>query len=96
VLRSRRREASFIVTVHNALPSVRDEFLNALDVGNRPRLMTLATYLVRCDNRLPSGTCMALGLPPGSCYSAAAQFVLNDPGRATIALAAALPDDTAL
>lgn len=83
------------MTVHNALPALRDEFLNALDVGNRPRLMSLASYLVRCDNRLPSGTCMALGLPPGSCYSAAAHFVLNDPDGAATALAAALPDAAA-
>ena len=62
---------------HNASPELRDRFLNALDSSDRSAAVESAQFLVSCSNYLPSSTCMALGLPPGSRYSAAATRVLG-------------------
>jgi hypothetical protein len=64
-------------TQHNASPELRDRFLNALDASDRSAAVESAKYLVSCSNYLPSGTCMALGLPPGSRYAEAATRVLS-------------------
>jgi len=61
---------------NNASPELRDRFLNALDLPDRTAAVESAKYLVSCSNYLPSGTCMALGLPPGSRYWEAATRVL--------------------
>jgi hypothetical protein len=61
----------------NASPELRDRFLNALDSPDRSAVVESAKHLVSCSNYLPSGTCLALGLPPGSRYSEAATRVLT-------------------
>ena len=58
-------------------PRIRDEFLAALDSNDAARARQLADYLMSCTNRLPGVTCAYLGLPPGSCYSQAAERVVN-------------------
>ena len=62
---------------NNASPELRDRFLNALDSADRSAVVESAKRLVSCSNYLPSGTCMALGLPPGSRYAEAATRVLT-------------------
>ena len=62
---------------NNASPELRDRFLNALDSSDQVAVVESAKFLVSCSNYLPSGTCMALGLPPGSRYSEAATRVLS-------------------
>ena len=61
----------------NASPELRDRFLNALDSPDRSAVVESAKRLTSCSNVLPSGTCMTLGLPPGSRYSEAALRVLT-------------------
>jgi hypothetical protein len=51
-----------------ALPSVRDNFLAALDSQDQAVIDAMAPYLVGCENLLPTGTCLMLGLLPGSTY----------------------------
>lgn len=62
---------------NNAPPELRDRFLNALDSSDRSAVVESAKRLVSCSNYLPSGTCLALGLPPGSRYAEAAMRVLT-------------------
>jgi hypothetical protein len=61
---------------HYANGSVRDSFIASLDEEDPVRAIALARHLVSCCNPLPSSTCLALGLPPGSSYGAGAQAVL--------------------
>ena len=56
--------------------SFRDQFLDALDGPDPARVLEIARHLVSCGNPLPSATCVALGLPAGSSYGAAARAVL--------------------
>ena len=67
----------------SAAPDLRDRFLNALDACDHVSAVELARRLTSCSDQLPSQTCMALGLPPGSRYAAAADRVLS---RASIKL----------
>lgn len=60
-----------------AIGSIRDSFLASLDETDPLRSIALARHLVSCGNPLPSATCTALGLPPGSSYGAGAQAVLT-------------------
>ena len=50
--------------------------LASLDEEDPMRSIAIARHLVNCSNPLPSSTCLALGLPPGSSYGAGAQAVL--------------------
>ena len=54
----------------------RDGFLAALDRGDRVATARLARDMTGCANPLPSDTCLALGLPIGSTYGAAARAVI--------------------
>lgn len=56
--------------------SLRDSFIASLDGDDSVKALALARHLVSCGNPLPSVTCVALGLPPGSSYGAGAQAVL--------------------
>jgi hypothetical protein len=60
-----------------ATGSIRDSFLASLDEENPVHAIAIARHLVTCGNPLPSATCAALGLPPGSSYGAGAQAVLT-------------------
>lgn len=60
--------------------SFRDLFLDALDRPEPERVLEIARHLVSCGNPLPSATCLALGLPAGSSYGAAARAVLARAG----------------
>ena len=60
-----------------ASPAIRDQFLGALDADDRALSMQLARNLTSCSNPLPGGTCDQLGLPMGSTYGSAAQWVLQ-------------------
>ena len=62
----------------HAPPRIRDAFLIALDEIDHRGAADLARYLTTCQNPLPSGTCLQLGLPAGSCYSAAANLILDE------------------
>ena len=59
-----------------ASPTIRDQFLNALDAGDRELCTRLALNLTSCVNPIPGMTCDQLGLPIGSTYGSAAQRVL--------------------
>jgi hypothetical protein len=60
-----------------ASPILRDKFLNALDQHDQPTLRTTVRDLLGCVNILPSGTCILLGLAPGSTYGDAAQVIAS-------------------
>ena len=70
-----------------AAPELRDRFLQALESSNRAAAIASAQPLTTCSNPLPSGTCIELGLPLGSCYAEAATLVLK---RVTNSRASAL------
>ena len=59
-----------------ASAAIRDQFLTALDAGDRARSTELALNMTSCTNPLPGMTCEALGLPMGSTYGSAARHVL--------------------
>ena len=59
-----------------ATANVRDAFLASLDEHDEARTIAIARHLVRCSNPLPSSTCAALGIAPGSSYGAGAQAYL--------------------
>jgi hypothetical protein len=56
--------------------NLRDSFIMSLDEDDAVRTIAIARYLVDCGNPLPSATCVALGLPPGSSYGAGARAFL--------------------
>jgi len=58
-----------------ASPVLRDRFLNALDQHDQPALRDTVRALLGCVNPLPSGTCILLGLAPGSTYGDAADSI---------------------
>jgi hypothetical protein len=60
-----------------ASPSMRDEFLRALDDSDHSRSVVLAKDLTQCAHPLPGLTCQQLDLPPGSTYATAAERVLE-------------------
>jgi hypothetical protein len=64
------------MTAPYASPTIRDEFLAALDADDRKVSAQLALNLTGCMNPLPGMTCDKLGLPFGSTYGAAAVRVL--------------------
>jgi hypothetical protein len=64
-------------TGQRASPLLRDRFLNALDQDDQPTLRTTVRDLLGCENVLPSGTCVLLGLARGSTYGDAAQVITN-------------------
>jgi len=61
----------------SASPTLRDQFLAALDGGDRALCTELALNLEACSNPLPGMTCHELGLPIGSTYGCAARSVLT-------------------
>ena len=73
-----------VLDVNDAAPSVRDNFLAALDAGDAALVRRIAIHLTRCCNPLPGMVCITLGLDRGSTYGSAARLVLGVPG-ATIA-----------
>ncbi len=82
-----------------ASPKLRDQFLAALDAGDRALVAELARSLAGCINPLPGITCDQFGLPVGSTYGSAARCVLlreSAPCRAgalpVASNAATLPD----
>ena len=64
------------MTAPYASPTVRDQFLGALDEDDLVLTTELALNLTNCINRLPGMTCDQLGLPIGSTYGSAARRVL--------------------
>ena len=64
-------------TRQRASPVMRDRFLNALDQHDQPALRDTARDLLGCVNPLPSGTCILLGLAPGSTYGDAADTITS-------------------
>jgi len=64
------------MTAPYASPSIRDEFLAALDAHDRELSTQLAMNLTGCMNPLPGMTCDMLGLPIGSTYGSAASRIL--------------------
>ena len=56
--------------------SLRDSFITSLDEDDAVRTTAIARDLVDCGNPLPTATCAALGLPPGSSYGAGARAFL--------------------
>lgn len=60
-----------------ASPDIRDRFLTALDTQDNASLRDIASYLIGCDNLLPSSTCVQLGLEPGSTYGDGVEAVMN-------------------
>jgi hypothetical protein len=60
-----------------ASPVLRDRFLNALDEYDQPALRGTVRDLLGCVNPLPSGTCILLGLTPGSTYGDAANAITS-------------------
>lgn len=63
-----------------AAAGVRDAFLVALDEHDDARTTFFARHLVTCSNPLPSSTCDALGVAPGSTYGAGARAFLKRSG----------------
>jgi len=59
-----------------ASPTMRDQFLVALDTDDRALSTELALNLAGCLNPLPGMTCNQLGLPIGSTYGSAARHIL--------------------
>jgi hypothetical protein len=68
-----------------ATGSLRDSFITSLDESDAVRTIAIARHLVMCGNPLPSVTCVALGLPPGSSYGAGARAVLARSDRGSVA-----------
>ena len=64
-------------TRQRASPVLRDRFLNALDRYDQPALRDTVRDLLGCVNPLPSGTCILLGLAPGSTYGDAADAITS-------------------
>ena len=64
-------------TRQRASPILRDRFLNALDQHDQPVLRNTVRDLLGCVNPLPSGTCILLGLAPGSTYGDAANAITS-------------------
>ena len=64
-------------TRQRASPVLRDKFLNALDQHDQPVLRDTVRDLLGCVDPLPSGTCILLGLGPGSTYGDAANAIRN-------------------
>ena len=64
------------MTACYASPTIRDQFLVALDADDRTLCMKLALNLTDCVNPLPGTTCDELGLLIGSTYASAARRVL--------------------
>ena len=60
-----------------ASPTIRDQFLVALDMDDRALCAQLALNLAGCLNPLPGMTCNKLGLPIGSTYGSAALYILS-------------------
>ena len=70
---------------HYANGSLRDSFIMSLDEDDAVRTIAIARYLVNCGNPLPSATCVALGLPPGSSYGEGARaFLAKSDGGSVI------------
>jgi hypothetical protein len=65
------------MTAPYASAAIRDQFLTALDAGDRALSAQLALNLTSCSNPLPGMTCEELGLPLGSTYGSAARHVLK-------------------
>lgn len=74
---SLRAAAVHPMTPLYAPANVRDQFLLAIDAGNRALSTELAGNLTGCGNPLPSTTCLELGLPLRSTYACAAREVLK-------------------
>ena len=66
-----------IPTRQRASPVLRDRLLKALDQYDQPALRDAVRDLLGCVNPLPSGTCMLLGLAPGSTYGDAANTITS-------------------
>jgi hypothetical protein len=66
-----------IPTRQRASPILRDRFLNALDQHDQTVLRDTVRHLLGCVNPLPSGTCILLGLAPGSTYGDAANTITS-------------------
>jgi hypothetical protein len=66
-----------IPTRRRASPVLRDRFLNALDQHDQPAIRDTMRDLLGCVNPLPSGTCILLGLAPGSTYGDAANAIAS-------------------
>jgi hypothetical protein len=66
-----------IPTRPRASPVLRDRLLNALDQHDQPALRDAVRDLLGCANPLPSGTCILLGLAPGSTYGDAADAITS-------------------
>ena len=64
-------------TRQRASPILRDRFLNALDQHDQPVLRETVRDLLGCVNPLPAGTCILLGLAPGSTYGDAANTITS-------------------
>jgi len=64
-------------TRQRASPILRDRFLNALDRYDQPVIRDTVRVLLGCVNPLPSGTCILLGLAPGSTYGDAANAITS-------------------
>ncbi len=64
-------------TRQRASPVLRDRFLNALDRYDQPVIRDTVRVLLGCVNPLPSGTCILLGLVPGSTYGDAADMITS-------------------
>ena len=64
-------------TRQRASPILRDRFLNALDQHDEPVLRETVRDLLGCVNPLPTGTCILLGLAPGSTYGDAANTITS-------------------
>lgn len=64
------------MTAPYASAAIRDQFLSALDAGDRTLSTQLALNMTSCTNPLPGMTCEELGLPLGSTYGCAARHVL--------------------
>lgn len=62
-----------------ASPDVRDKFLAALEARDQAAIDAMAPYLVGCDNLLPTGICVLLGLLPGSTYGDGFEAIRSRP-----------------
>jgi hypothetical protein len=71
-----RRRGGYLMIAPYASPTIRDQFLTALDAHDRDLCTRLALNLIDCGNPLPGMTCDQLGLPIGSTYGSAARRVL--------------------
>lgn len=78
------------LTHRYASPQLRDRFLQSIDSRNWQSSGAIATDLVGCTNPLPGLTCIALELPIGSTYGAAAVRVLQLAATAAVEANSAL------